>query len=187
MIYRVSINSADSRVLPVLVPAQYFLATAKLCLFMRSCYQPLFQKHVHSVANILPDRQAKVCLYGELVRAIAHGHKRTSKRMPINLCKLPVVQSATLWTTVRRTERRCWKSAAKRSKGIMRASPHICSCLRDCPSDRSSQCHGMESSVGSWALAMGWLSCCAVDWIYALAKCAVAVGGHPFWRLLIKL
>src|SRR6267378_1542263 len=87
MIYRVSINSADSRVLPVLVPVQYFLA-AKLCLFMRSCYQPLFQKHVHSVANILPDRQAKVCLYGELVRAIAHGHKRTSKRMPINLCEL---------------------------------------------------------------------------------------------------
>ncbi len=154
--------------------------------FMMSRYQPLFQKHVHSVANILPDRQAKVCLYGELVRAIAHGHKRTSKRMPINLCKLPVVQSATLWTTVRRTERRCLKSAAKRSKGIMRASPHICSCLRDCPSDRSSQCHGMESSVGSWALAMGWLSCCAVDWIYALAKCAVAVGGHPFWRLAYK-
>jgi len=84
MIYRVSIHSEDGRVLPVLVPMQYLLA-AKLCLFMRSCYQPLFQKHVHSVANILPDRQAKVCLYGELVRAIAHGHKRTSKRMPINL------------------------------------------------------------------------------------------------------
>jgi hypothetical protein len=32
-----------------------------------------------------PDRQTKVCLYGELVRAIAHGHKRTSKRMPVNL------------------------------------------------------------------------------------------------------
>jgi hypothetical protein len=45
----------------------------------------LFQNHVDSVAYRFPNGLADFCLYRQLMRAVTHSHKRTSKWMTINL------------------------------------------------------------------------------------------------------
>jgi hypothetical protein len=45
---------------------------------------PLFQKYGHGVAHFFVDCLAYVCPYRQLMRAIAHGHKRASKWMTVD-------------------------------------------------------------------------------------------------------
>ncbi len=46
---------------------------------------PLFQRHGHSVARLSPDCSTDIRLHRQHVQAVAHGHKRSSEWMTVDL------------------------------------------------------------------------------------------------------
>src|SRR6059036_1382975 len=53
--------------------------------FQERLIYSFFQGYGHCVARIFPDRFADVCPHGQFMSAITECHKRTPKRMPIDL------------------------------------------------------------------------------------------------------